>query len=231
LSLQTNSSVRHPDVCQLGMDKNHMTAVFKAVPSYAASGLIWVENQISLGANETVMGKAYFKQRLWDQFVSKDKNYHGNNGIFSAEEYHHDCTEKGQTQSSSGVSAQHQNICDERAIQTIMYMARTLLVHLLLCWTDRGLDDLYLWSFAVKNWVWVYNRVLNVKSGLTPLNIIPRERSDYRDLLCCHVWGCPVFVLKAKHQNDQKLPKWNRRARMGQFVGFSDKHSSLVANV
>jgi hypothetical protein len=40
-----------------------------------------------------------------------------------------------------------------------------------------------------------------------------------------------VFVLEAKLQNDQKLPKWNRRAQMGQFVGFSDKHSSLVANV
>jgi hypothetical protein len=49
-------------------------------------------------------------------------------------------------------------------------------------------------------------------------------------LLPCHVWGCPVYVLEAKLQNDQKLPKWNRRARLGQFVGFSDDHSSLVAN-
>ncbi len=81
----------------------------------------------------------------------------------------------------------------------------------------------------MKHSVWVYNRILNVKSGLTPLDLM--ERSDYRDLLHCHVWGCPVFVLKAKLQNDQKLPKWNRRARMGQFVVFSDEHSSLVANV
>ena len=36
---------------------------------------------------------------------------------------------------------------------------------------------------------------------------------------------------KGKHQHDQQLPKWNRRARLGQFVGFSDEHSSLVANV
>jgi hypothetical protein len=73
-------------------------------------------------------------------------------------------------------------------------------------------------------------RVPNVKSGLTPLEIITREWSDYKDLLRCHVWGCPVFVLEAKLQNDQKLPKWNRRG-MGEFVGFSDKHSSLMANV
>jgi len=40
-----------------------------------------------------------------------------------------------------------------------------------------------------------------------------------------------VYVLEVQLQNDQKLPKWNRRARLGKFVGFSDEHSSLVANV
>jgi hypothetical protein len=40
-----------------------------------------------------------------------------------------------------------------------------------------------------------------------------------------------VNVLEAKLQNDQKLPKWNRRACFGQFVGFLDEHSSMVANV
>ena len=39
-----------------------------------------------------------------------------------------------------------------------------------------------------------------------------------------------MYVLEAKLQNDQKLPKWNRRARLGQFVEFSDEHSSFVAN-
>jgi hypothetical protein len=69
-------------------------------------------------------------------------------------------------------------------------MARTLMVHSLHHWTDCGLDDLSLWSFAVKHLVWVYNHVLNVKSRLNPLELITRERSDYRDLLRCHEWGC-----------------------------------------
>ena len=30
----------------------------------AASGLIWVENQVSLGANKTIVGKAWFEQWL-----------------------------------------------------------------------------------------------------------------------------------------------------------------------
>jgi hypothetical protein len=197
----------------------------------AASGMIWVENQISLGANKTVMGKARFEQWLWDLCVSEVKHYHGDNGIFSAEEYCRHCTKKGQSLSFSSVGAQHQNARAERAIQTIMYMARTFMLHASLHWSERGLDDLSLWSFAVKHSVWIYNRVLNARSGLTPLELITKERSDYRDLLRCHVWECPVFVLEAKLQNDQKLPKWNRRARLGQFVGFLDEHSSLVANV
>ena len=49
----------------------------------AASGLIWVENQVSLGANETVMGKARFEQWLWNMAYAKVKHYHVDNGIFS----------------------------------------------------------------------------------------------------------------------------------------------------
>jgi hypothetical protein len=69
----------------------------------AALSLIWVENQVSLGANEMVMGKACFEQWLWDMAYAKVKHHHGNNGIFPAEEYHHECTNRGQSQSFSGI--------------------------------------------------------------------------------------------------------------------------------
>jgi hypothetical protein len=78
---------------------------------------------------------------------------------------------------------------------------------------------------------WLYNRVPNRLSGLTPLELLMKSKADHRDLLRTHVWGCPAIVLDPKLQNDQKLPKWNRRARVGQFLGYSDEHSSLVANV
>ena len=75
----------------------------------AASSLIWVENQVSLGSNETVMGKARFEQWLWNQAAAEVSYYHGNNGIFAAAEFWDDCIDKGQTQSFSSVGAQHQN--------------------------------------------------------------------------------------------------------------------------
>jgi hypothetical protein len=68
-------------------------------------------------------------------------------------------------------------------------------------------------------------------SGLTLLGLQTKSKADHRDLLCLHVWGCPALVLDPKLQNNQKLPKRNRHACVGQFLGYSDEHSSLVANV
>jgi hypothetical protein len=40
-----------------------------------------------------------------------------------------------------------------------------------------------------------------------------------------------VYVLEPSLQNGKKLPKWNRHAQMGKFIGFSREHSSSVALV
>jgi hypothetical protein len=82
----------------------------------AALSLIWVEDQVSVGANETVMGKSHFEQWLWDMAYAELKHYHGDNGIFSAEEYRQECMDKGQSQSFSGIGAQHQNAWAKCAI-------------------------------------------------------------------------------------------------------------------
>ncbi len=51
----------------------------------ATLGFIWVENQVSLGANETMIRKACFEQLLWDMSYSEVKHYHGDDGISSAD--------------------------------------------------------------------------------------------------------------------------------------------------
>eukprot|EP00804_Cyclotella_cryptica_P022545 CCRYP_009449-RA/>CCRYP_009449-RA protein AED:0.37 eAED:-0.02 QI:0/0/0/1/0/0/2/0/345 len=162
----------------------------------AATGIIWVECQVSLGAGKTVLSKARFEEWLWEMAATEIKHLHSDNGVFTADTFRDDCRTKHQSQSFSGVGAKHQNLIAERAIQTIMYMART------------------------------YST-----SGLTPLELLTKTKADHRDLLRSHVWGCPVFVLDPKLQDGKKIPKWNRRSRLGQFLGFSDEHSSLVAYV
>ncbi len=48
----------------------------------AASGLIWVENQVSLGANETLRGKSHFEQWQCDMAYTEVNHYHGDNNNF-----------------------------------------------------------------------------------------------------------------------------------------------------
>ena len=197
----------------------------------AASGAIYAHNQVSLGACETVLAKQTFEEWLHELAFSEVKHYHGDNGIFTATEFREDCELNNQTQSFSGVGAKHQNARAERSIQTIMAMARTYMIHVGLRWTERGSDNLALWAFAVRHAVWTYNRLPNVITGLTPYELMTRHCADHQDLRRSHVWGCPVYVLDPKIQDGGKVPKWKRRARLGQFVGFSEEHSSLVALV
>ena len=131
----------------------------------------------------------------------------------------------------SGVGAQHQNARAERAIQTIMSMARTFLVHVSLRWNEWGTDSLRLWPFAVRHAAWIYNCLPNRITGLTPIERATKQKSKHIDLNRAHVWGCPCYVLDPALQDGKKIPKFNRRRRLGQFVGFSPNHSSLVALV
>ena len=133
----------------------------------AATGIIWAESQVSLNASETLLSKAWFEQWLMENGCVEIKHLHSDNGVFSAEEFKDECAKKNQTQSFSGVGAQHQNANAEQAIQTIMWMARTFLLHVSMHWTERGVDDIALWAFAVKHAVWLYNRLPNQVTGMT----------------------------------------------------------------
>ncbi len=71
----------------------------------------------------------------------------------------------------------------------------------------------------------------NCQSGLTPLELLTKSNAYHHDPLRSHVWGCLAIVLEPKLKNDQKLPKWDWHAFVGQFLGYSDAHLLLVANL
>ena len=94
------------------------------------------------------------------------------------------------------------------------------MLHVSIRWTERGVDDIDLWGLSVKHASWLYNCLPKRVSGLTPIELLTKEKSDHRDLLRTHVWGCPVYVLDPTLQSGKKISKWNCRARMGQFLEF-----------
>ena len=114
----------------------------------AAYKYIYIRNQVSLGAGETVAAKREFEEWLYEEARVAVKHYHSDNGVFNAETFTASCEEDGQTQSFSGVGAQHQNGEAERAIMTVVSMAREFMIHAAISWGEDGSDDLSLWPFA-----------------------------------------------------------------------------------
>ena len=105
------------------------------------------------------------------------------------------------------------------------------MVHSYLHCTDHGVDNISLWSFVIKHAVWLQNHFPNYRSGITPLELITRNKANHRNLIISHVWVCTVFVLDPKLKNDQKIPKRNRHSILGQFIVFLEPHSSLIAKI
>ncbi|KAL7430022.1 hypothetical protein ACHAXH_001184 [Discostella pseudostelligera] len=52
--------------------------------------------------------------------------------------------------------------------------------------------------------------MLNRVTGLSPLEILPGTCSDHQDLLCTHVWGCPLPGVCA----GSKIAGWEEDSQM-----------------
>ena len=121
----------------------------------AASNLVRVQPQISLGAGETVIAKLSFEDWIWNLAGILAKYYHSDNGVFVADHFRNDCFKKDQTYSFSGVGAKHQNARAERTIQTVSYWARMMMVHVSLHWPTDNVDNIRLWEFTVTHAAWL----------------------------------------------------------------------------
>ena len=70
----------------------------------------------------------------------------------------------------SGAGASHKNGAAERAIKTVVTMTRTMLMHAALrCPEEKFSTDL--WPMEMDYAVWVYNRIPDMQSGLSAIEI------------------------------------------------------------
>ena len=120
----------------------------------------------------------------------------------------------------------HHNGMAECAIQMIMSIARTMMLHTAIHWPKVA--DTSLWPMAVDHAVYLYNHVPNELTGLAPINIFTCThwtQSKFHDL---HVWGCPVYVLDSTIANGKKLPCWKPHSHHSINMGHSPKHATTV---
>ena len=196
-----------------------------------ASGKIFNFSQYSNTAAETIRSAIRLEAMARDEGF-RIKSYHSDNGIFASPDFKHHCSLQNQKYNFGAVGAKHQNGIAERNIKTVAQWARANMLHLATLWPQYA--NAKYWPQAIDYAVWVFNRLPNMESGISPNEIWSGVRSPSEELSRSHVFGCPVYVLDASLQDGKKIPKWNPRARLGLFLGFSELHSSqvpLVLNV
>ena len=107
---------------------------------------------------------------LDEQF--KIKAYHLDNGVFAAADFKAHCERWHQRLSFSGVGAKHQNGIAERNIKMVAQWTRANMLHLATHWPAAA--NTKYWPQAFDYAVWVFNRLPNLSSGISPNKIWSR---------------------------------------------------------
>jgi hypothetical protein len=189
------------------------------VDSYSDFTFIW--NQTSTNAEQTLGAKQAF-----ERFASANNvhihHYHADNGRFAEPTFVNEINSKGQAISFSGVGAHHQNGVAERRIRDLQDSARAMLIHAYRRWPNA--ISVNLWPYALRN------ATTNEKGKKTPVAAFARVEREPK-LTLFHPFGYPVYVLDARMQSRQKIPKWEERTRIGINLCMSPSHAQSVTLV
>ena len=164
-------------------------------------------------------------------FGIKLEHFRADNHPFASKEFKADLEMCSQTISYSGVGAHFQNGVSERAIQTITYWTRAMMMHQLLHWPDQF--DPRLWAFAFMHAAYIWNNMPKERHGLTPSELFTGMKNSSHDtsLLNLRIWGVPSWVLDPQLQDGHRLPKFSRRSHCGMYLGSSPVHSDTIGRI
>ena len=191
-----------------------------------ASGLIHVEFHKHLNTHETLEGIKNFEAMCLDLGVVPTNYISDSGSAFTSKAFKDHLKNFHQIVKFAGTSAHHHNPYAERSIRTIMSMARTMMLHAAAYWPEMA--DATLWPLAVQYAVYIYNRVPNPETGLSPLDIFSGSRQPQRQLRDLHVWGCPAYTLNKDLADGKKIKRWAARSVRSIFVGISTAHLSTT---
>jgi hypothetical protein len=194
-----------------------------------ASGFLFVNHQVSMDTHSTIASKERFEALCRDHGVAVAEYLSDNGSSFTAQAYRQHLEIFSQITRYAGVGAHHHNGVAERAIQTVMSIARTMLLHSAVHWPDVA-DAALWWPLAVDHAVRLYNLVPNPDTGLSPHDLFTKTRWRQSEFQNFRVWGCPVYVLDKTIADGKKLPRWKPRSARQIYVGIlsPNKHASSV---
>ena len=163
-----------------------------------SSEYVIIKHQVDINATETVKAKLTFDRDDKSQGVVI-KGYHTDNGIFNSSEFMEELLNNQQKIRFIGSGASHQNGAADCAIEMVVTMASTMLMHAALrCPEDTLSTDL--WPMSMDYDVWVYNRTPDIQSGFSDIEIWSSSRFEpvSETLSNYHGWGFPTYILEPK---------------------------------
>ena len=131
-----------------------------------ATNLVHVEFQRHLNTHKTLAATAEFEWMCLDAGVIPQEYLSDNGSAFTSKEYMTHLRQFSQISRFAGVGAHHHNGVAEHVIQTIMSIARTMMLHAAIHWPDMA--DPSLWPMAVQHAVFLHNHVPSPSTGLCP---------------------------------------------------------------
>ena len=191
-----------------------------------ASSHVHVEFQSHLTTHETLKAKENYELLSRDLGIIVQSFLTDNGSAFTSKEFTSELAKFEQVIRFAGTGAHHHNAIAERNIQTIMAIARTMMLHSAIHWPDVA--DASLWPMAVQHAVFLHNHMPNPQTGISPHDIFTRSRWEQRKFHDLHVWGCPVYCLEKDMHDGKKLPRWKPRSHRTMNMGLSAKHASTV---
>jgi hypothetical protein len=134
-----------------GRGKTEETKMYKGGCIFvdSASGYVHVELQATLGTTETLQAKEAFKLMCRDAGVIPQEYLLDNGTNFTSKAFSENILKLDQKALFAGVGAHHHNGIAERHIQTIMAIARSMLIHSAVHWP--AVADTQLWPMAVRH--------------------------------------------------------------------------------
>ena len=85
------------------------------------------------------------------------------------------------------------NDVPEITIQTIVDLARTLVIDISIHWLDQTVLELY--PMVTDHTIWVCNNTPKKGTGFYYLELFTRSHSSHKSLNRLRIWGCPDYVL------------------------------------
>ena len=195
-----------------------------------ASSRMFVRHQVTLSAVDTLRATQDVLREAMECGVEV-KKFRTDNGILTSQAFRQQLEANGQYLERSAPGAHHQNGAAERNIGVVQAMARAMLYHLKIMWPDEF--EANLWPMALDYAVFIFNHTPR-NGKLSPMEVFCGTRMDCEALKRARVFGCPTYVLDPRLQDGKKIPKWQPRSRLGQFLGFSREHAinvGLIRNV